>query len=141
MNRQAGFTLLELVMVITLLGILSISAYSRFADEDTFAVRVEQESLIAALNQAQQLAIIGQTVQFVISSSSVYRVRSGGVDFSLGGIAYPRTIHRDISLSPTSLTLSYDSLGRTSATTITLNSATGGALSVCLENSGYAHGC
>ena len=141
MNRSAGFTLLELVVVITLLGILSISAFSRFADEDTFAVRVEQESLIAALNQAQQLAIIGQTVQFVISSSSVYRVRSGGADFALGGISYPYNVHRDVSLSPASLTLSYDNLGRTLVTSIVLNSATGGALNVCLENSGFAHGC
>lgn len=141
-NKYTGFTLLELIIAITIIGIISVTAFSRFASEDAFAVRVEQENLISALNQAQQLAMAGQTVQFVITSSSSYTIKVGAVpvDYSLAGITYPQFIDAGVSLSPSSLTLGYSNLGSIGAsTTITLSSDTGGSATVRVEESGYAH--
>ena len=56
MNKQQGFTLIELVMVIVILGILAAFAVPRFADITTDARRATVESIGGSIRSASALA-------------------------------------------------------------------------------------
>jgi len=143
MKKSEGFTLIELVVILILVGILAVTAVSRFASEETFALKTEQEQLIAALFQAQQLAMSGRPTQFAILSAGSFTVRDSGDPanhYELGHITYPQNLNSTVAFNPASLVRNYNGLGETTETTITL-SAGSDSVSVCLETSGYAHGC
>ena len=56
MNKQQGFTLIELVMVIVILGILAAFAVPRFADITTDARKATVSALAGGLRSASALA-------------------------------------------------------------------------------------
>lgn len=56
-NRQKGFTLIELVMVIILLGLLSFGASSLFSSKDAYVDYLAKERLLTMGLLAQQLAL------------------------------------------------------------------------------------
>lgn len=59
-SRTAGFTLVELVLAIVILGVLAVVGSSRFFSRDTFDAAGFREQLTAAARYAQQLAIATQ---------------------------------------------------------------------------------
>ena len=142
MAKSAGFTLLELIVTILIVGILSATAFSRFANEDTFVVRIEQENLISTLNLAQQLAMTGRAIAFSIDAGNKrYSLTVDGSDYAVAGVSYPQDFQDEISsiAASTALPLAYtNSLGQTTETTFTINSVGGDALCVKVNNSGLA---
>ncbi len=145
-SKNQGFTLLELIVTLILVGILAVSAVSRFGEESAFAVKIEQENLISILNQAQQLAMSGQSVEFSVIAGSpqsvAIRLGSPLAYYSVGSIKYPQVAHRDVVISPSPVVITYSNLGRPNApVSFTVSAAAGGSAGVCLENSGYAHAC
>lgn len=56
-SKQSGFTLLELVAVLVLLGIISAVAFPRFASFDSYSDRVFRDTLLTSLRLAQRTAL------------------------------------------------------------------------------------
>lgn len=56
-HAQQGFTLIELITVIILLGILSAFAVSRFSSSQSYSTTVITNQLIASIRLAQQTAL------------------------------------------------------------------------------------
>jgi len=57
MNRSAGFTLVELIMTMIIIGILAAVAIPRFFDTDVFRARGFADEVQATLRYAQKVAI------------------------------------------------------------------------------------
>lgn len=55
-NQQSGFTLIELIMVIVILGILSAFALPRFADLSSDAERAAMEGALGSVKSASAIA-------------------------------------------------------------------------------------
>jgi prepilin-type N-terminal cleavage/methylation domain-containing protein len=82
LRSQQGFTLIELVMVIVLIGILSYGATSLFASKSTYAEFLAKEQLIAQGLLAQQVAL-GMSATVNPVSLIISRDAAGQTSFSL----------------------------------------------------------
>lgn len=140
MKSARGFTLIELITVLILVAVLSVALASRFSGIDA-ALSSSRDDTVAALFYAQQLAMArdstGNPVTFVIVDNNTITVRENGTDLATGPVSYPLDFPSGVTISPATLTLDYDKLGRTSGTTLTL-SHSGSNATVIVTDSGYA---
>ncbi|WP_162256888.1 prepilin-type N-terminal cleavage/methylation domain-containing protein [Noviherbaspirillum sp. Root189] len=56
-HRQTGFTLVELVMIMVLIGILAVVALPRMSNTDDFRATAFRDEAVAALRYAQKSAV------------------------------------------------------------------------------------
>ncbi|ERS88649.1 hypothetical protein Q672_00220 [Marinobacter sp. EVN1] len=99
-----GFTLVELVMVIILIGVLSALGVGLFARSSAFSPLLATQQLESATLLAQQAALAGNTTQntltvtstsseflFTVGSREPFRIDSGGTSLSVTGATFPIT--------------------------------------------------
>ncbi len=144
-HRQRGFSLVELIAVIIIIGVISVMVYPRFATSDTAAVQTGRDSLVAALFFAQQTAMARSTddaVVAVVDSNSV-TVNVNGLPANTPGLENPINFPSGVSVSPPGpTTFTYDKLGRIVSPSVptTLTLTRGGVSAVVtVEASGYVH--
>jgi MSHA pilin protein MshC len=152
--RQTGFTMVELVIVIVIMGILAGVAAPRFFERNAFDERGYYEDTLAALRFAQKLAVAtGCQIQFTTTASD-YTVKKGtacvrgtftGAAFTSNvfnpgnpGNTYTKTAPAGLTLSAT--TLKFNGLGQASGSpTITLTGTTGTRSITVVAETGFVY--
>jgi MSHA pilin protein MshC len=121
--RHRGFTLIELVVTMLLIGILAAVALPRFFDATDFSSRAFYDEVIQAARYGQKLAVAsGCDVQLSIGAGN-YALHQRATSCTSG--AFTRDVPRPagsgsfaaaapsgVSLSASSPTVVFDSLGR-----------------------------
>lgn len=146
-----GFTLIELVMVMVLIGILAIAVIPRFADRRDFETRGFFDQSIAMLRYAQKVAIAQRTPVFVnvdagSSSMCLTYVADTGCTSLVNTVANPAdqkrfriTAAAGVTLAA-SVSFSFSPLGRPSAAQSISMSGNGATQTITVEaETGYVH--
>lgn len=136
----SGFTLVELIVTILIVGILSISIAPRFFGVSAYEDRKAADELLAALRHTQQMAMNrGGGIQLVLTATNFTVQISGSPPTPLrspdGLAAYVKTFPTNVVVSPLP-TITYDRLGKpNSGYTINI-----GTQKIQIEaETGYAH--
>ncbi len=151
-GRLGGFTMIELIMVMVVIGILAASASGLFASKSTYVTFIAKDQLISMSLLAQQAALAQQkeVIALCITQTSddwVFAVHKTNCSTSGTDIYVESTVERE------SATLLQDALAFVSPQTFTYNeSASLSAGSniqflfigdsdreVCLSSTGYAY--
>lgn len=135
--REAGFTLIELIAVMVIVGIIAVTASARFASTDLARLQASRDDLVAALFFAQQTAMARDNIVVTVSTGGV-DVMENGSSITLHQDAYPLTFAAGVTAEP-AVSFSYDKLGRTTSASITLTADDGSFATVTVDGSGYAH--
>jgi MSHA pilin protein MshC len=129
-SQCAGFTLLELVTIIVIIGILALVSVARFAGIEGFDSRGFYDKAVATVRFAQKTAVAWRRPVFVCVTLT--QVTAGTAAGCATPITNPATGAPAVETAPAGVTLntvtfSFDRLGRPStATTIIFTSTIAG---------------
>ena len=144
--ETAGFTLVELVVVLVLVGIMAAYIVPRLTLRSGFDERTLQEELVSTARYAQQLAMMrgpANGVAFIVGTNN-YSIQVNGVPITHPNgqpfpINYPNGISVTIPAPP--ITMTYTALGDVILPPAPVNIIGTGLIEFCIEATGYAHTC
>ncbi|MBE3653169.1 type II secretion system protein [Vibrio navarrensis] len=159
-RKPNGFTLVELIVVILLLGIISVYAASRFSGPASFSTITTQSELLASLRLVQSRAMqrSGYCNRWLLSANQagqVKPVQPETPEICSSDLANDASVvnaaDSDVSLSLSNDAgnnyLDFDALGRaaqcqSAICTVTLsNTQSGETRQICINTQGYIYGC
>lgn len=121
-TRSQGFTLVELILIIVILGIISFIALPRLGSLGAYDVRLASQDLIEAIRyaQAQSMTKTGANQFQIAISNTGYRVTQAGVDIThpiSGAASYTEDASEwsDVNVSASG-TISFDGRGKPTCT-------------------------
>jgi MSHA pilin protein MshC len=129
-SHCAGFTLLEMVTIIVIVGILSLLVTARFGTSDSFDSRGFYDKATATVRFAQKTAVAWRRPVYVCVTAT--QVAVGTASGCATPITNPVTNQLAVETAPAGVTLnavefSFDGLGRpNAAATITFTSTIAG---------------
>lgn len=148
-----GFTLVELVVVIAVMGVMVAIATPRFTNGDIFETRGDAGLLSSTLRYAQKTAIAQRKNVYVLHTNAVPDVVRLCFDTACNqavispetAAAYVFTSARNVDISATNTSLGFDALGRAvpnaaSSYTVTNRKNNNQSVTISIEaNTGYIH--
>lgn len=116
--KSAGFTLIELVVIILLLGILAVFAIPRVFDLDSYRTRAAYDEVAGAVRYAQKLAVASGCDVRVVISAGGYTLQQHVTDCTTGAFTdisgHPVTNNTSIGavLTPAPQSFVFNAMGR-----------------------------
>ncbi|MEB0039929.1 MULTISPECIES: prepilin-type N-terminal cleavage/methylation domain-containing protein [unclassified Pseudomonas] len=137
MPDMRGFTLVELVLVIVIIGIISAVVGPRFFDRQVFNERLFFEESLAAVRYGQKIALASGCLTQVSLDTNGYHLRqamnctSGAYSLEVqspdGDATFAAAAPTDVTLVAANFPVVFDSLGRpSSAASATIGTLNGG---------------
>ena len=150
MNSHGGFTLVELIVVISVMGIMAAFTIPRFVSNDIFQTRGDADALASSLRYAQKTAIAQRTNVYAVYNTGLislcFTTDCGSTVIDPGtGAAYVFQFSNSVNVSASNSSLGFNSLGQPIPNTLTTYTVTNKnnsaqSLTVTVEaNTGYVH--
>jgi len=117
-----------------IMAVLSVGVVTRVLPSNTSQLQASRDSIVAAFQSAQLLAMSRQHDVSLSIASNTVAITLDGNPVSIGGVQYPLALIPGQSL--TSATFSYNRLGYTQARDIQL-SQNGNVVKISIDGSGY----
>jgi MSHA pilin protein MshC len=148
-DNQRGFTLIELIMVMVIVGILAVVVAPRFFDANVFKSRGFADQVQASLRYAQKeaiaqhrnvcVAMTTSTITLTIANASGAAIPCGpNLALPAGGNSI--TAPAGIAFAALPTAFSFDALGRPNPNALQTLNITGATNSITVEaETGYVH--
>ena len=121
--RSPGFTLVELVVIIVLVGVLALVAGPRFMGRDSFDSRGFYDKATAIVRLAQKTAVAWRRPAFVcVTATQVTAGTASGCATPLTATGVPAVETAPAGVTLNAVEFSFDGLGRSAGATITFTS-------------------
>lgn len=119
MRRELGFTIVELVAVMVIIGIIAAISAPRFVGVDAFDARGNYGTLTAALRYAQKTAIAQRRIIYASVNTSTRIVCLGYTSNCSSAVidtatqaAYAKTLSGNVIITASTSPIGFDGLGR-----------------------------
>ncbi|SMY36596.1 type II secretion system protein [Photobacterium andalusiense] len=145
MARQQGFTLIELVMVIIVLAIISVTAASRYASKSSFSAELIRDQ---AISIARQIQISAMQQQQLACASLTITESLFGCATQQTSANYLITTNDQVTITPNYF-LSFNLLGQPlnaqgerqciTGCEISFTASNNNQVQMCINQQGYIH--